>query len=48
VELRKHLHSAILAATAMKAGSVGNRGPTAAVLDSSLMAMGNLIDRLLA
>jgi hypothetical protein len=48
VELRRHLHSAILAATAMKAGSVGSRGPTAAVLDNSLMAMRNLIDRLLA
>jgi hypothetical protein len=47
-ELRKHLHSAILAATAMKAGSVGNAGPTAAVLDQSLMVMRDLIERSLA
>jgi hypothetical protein len=47
-ELRKHLHSAILAATAMKAGSVGNAGPTAAVLDRSLMAMRDLIEHSLA
>ena len=47
-ELRKLLHSAILAVTAMKAGSVGNAGPTAAVLDQSLMAMRDLIERSLA
>jgi hypothetical protein len=47
-ELRKHLHTAILAVTAMKVGSVGTNGPTAAVLDQSLLAMRNLIDPSLA
>jgi hypothetical protein len=48
LELRGHLHTAILAVTAMKAGSVGTGGATAAVLDQSLMAMRNLIDPSLA
>ena len=47
-ELRKHLHTAILAVTAMKVGSVGTNGATAALLDQSLMAMRNLIDPSLA
>jgi hypothetical protein len=47
-ELRSHLNTAILAVTAMKAGSVGTGGATAAVLDQSLMAMRNIIDRSLA
>jgi hypothetical protein len=48
LELRSHLRTAILAVTAMKAGSVGNGGATAAVLDQSLMAALNIIDRSLA
>ena len=36
------------AATAMKVGSVGTNGATAALLDQSLMAMRNLIDPSLA
>jgi hypothetical protein len=44
-ELRNHLQTVILAVTAMKAGSVGNGGATAAVLDQSLMAMRNILDR---
>jgi hypothetical protein len=47
-ELRTHLHTAIIAETAIKAGSAGTGGATAAVLDRSLMAMRNLIDRWLA
>jgi hypothetical protein len=47
-ELRSHLHTAILAVTAMKAGSVGTGGATAAVLEQSLMSMRNLIDPSLA
>ena len=47
-ELRKHLHTAILAVTAMKAGSVGTNGATAVLLDQSLVAMRNLIDPSLA
>jgi hypothetical protein len=47
-ELRSHLHTAILAVTAMKAGSVGTGGATAAVLDQSLMEMRNIIERTLA
>jgi hypothetical protein len=45
---RTHLHTAILAVAAMKAGGVGTGGATAAVLDQSLMAMRNIIDRSLA
>src|ERR1700722_7809104 len=44
-ELRKHLNTASLALTAMKAGSVGTDGATAAVLDQSLKAMRDIIDR---
>jgi hypothetical protein len=44
-ELRKLLNTAILALTAMKAGSVGTDGATAAVLDQSLKAMRGIIDR---
>ena len=47
-ELRGHLHTAILAVTAMKAGSVGTGGATAAVLEQSLMSMRDLIDPSLA
>jgi hypothetical protein len=47
-ELRNHLHVAIIAVTAMKAGSVGNGGATAAALDDSLMAMRKILDRSLA
>jgi hypothetical protein len=47
-ELRKHLHTAILAVTAMKAGSVGSGGATAAVLDQSLTAMRDIIDQSIA
>ena len=43
-ELRNLLKTAILAVTAMKAGSVGTSGATAAVLEQSLMAMHDLID----
>jgi hypothetical protein len=48
LELRSHLHTAILAVTAMKAGSVGTGGATAAVLDQSLMEMRNIIERSIA
>jgi hypothetical protein len=47
-ELRSHLHTAILAVTAMKAGSVGTGGATAAVLDQSLVEMRNIIERAIA
>jgi signal transduction histidine kinase len=47
-ELRNHLNSATLALTAIKAGSVGLTGATAAVLDRSLVALRGLIDRALA
>jgi hypothetical protein len=47
-ELRNHLHTATLAVTAIKTGTVSIGGATAAVLDQSLTAMRNLIDRLLA
>jgi hypothetical protein len=47
-ELRSHLHTAILAVTAMKAGSVGTGGATAAVLDQSLTEMRNIIERAIA
>src|ERR1700730_1974466 len=47
-ELRNHLHTAILAVTAMKAGSVGTGGATAAVLDQSLTEMRNIIERAIA
>jgi hypothetical protein len=47
-ELRNHLNTAILAVTAMKSGSVGTGGATAAVLDRSLVAMRDIIDRSIA
>jgi hypothetical protein len=47
-ELLNHLHTATLAVTAIKTGTVSTGGATAAVLDQSLTAMRNLIDRLLA
>ena len=47
-ELRNYLHTAILAVTAIKTGNVSIGGATAAVLDRSLMAMRNLVDRSLA
>ena len=47
-ELRNHLNTSILAVTAMKSGSVGTDGATAAVLDRSLMAMRDIIDRSIA
>jgi signal transduction histidine kinase len=47
-ELRNYLQTATYAARAIRAGTSGIGGATAAVLDRSLMAMGNLIDRSLA
>ncbi|HSP45255.1 MAG TPA: hypothetical protein VLO30_04630, partial [Chthoniobacterales bacterium] len=47
-ELRNNLNSATLALSAIKAGSVGLTGATAAVLDRSLVALRRLIDRSLA
>jgi signal transduction histidine kinase len=47
-ELRNCLQTATYAAKAIRAGTSGTGGATAAVLDRSLMAMGNLIDRSLA
>jgi signal transduction histidine kinase len=47
-ELRNCLQTATYAAKAIRAGTSGIGGATAAVLDRSLMAMRNLIDRSLA
>jgi signal transduction histidine kinase len=47
-ELRNQLQMAMLAAAAMKSGSVGLTGATAALLDNSLTRLRNLIDRSLA
>lgn len=47
-ELRNCLQTATYAAKAIRIGSSGVGGATASVLDRSLMAMGNLIDRALA
>jgi signal transduction histidine kinase len=47
-ELRNQLNTAMLALTAIKAGSVGLTGATGAVLDRSLVAVRNLIDRSLS
>lgn len=47
-ELRNLVHTAKLAVTAIKAGNVGLAGATGAVLDRSLIGLGNLIDRSLA
>lgn len=44
-ELRNHLSTATLAVSAIKAGDVGLGGATGAVLDRSLVALRNLIDR---
>ena len=46
--MRNLLNTSILAASAMKRGSVGTSGATAAALDRSLMGMRRLIDRALA
>jgi signal transduction histidine kinase len=47
-ELRNLIHTAMLAVTAVKSGSVGLTGATAAVLDRSLIGMRNIVDRSLA
>jgi len=47
-ELRNLIHTAKLAVAAMKAGNVGSAGATGAVLDRSLIGLGNLIDRSLS
>jgi hypothetical protein len=47
-ELRNLIHTAKLAVTAMKSGTVGYAGATGAVLDRSLIGLGSLIDRSLA
>lgn len=47
-ELRNQLHTATLALTAIKGGSVGLTGATGAVLDRSLVALSRLIDRSLS
>lgn len=47
-ELRNFLQSATLAVAAVKRGNVGVTGATGAVLELSLVGMGNLIDRSLA
>lgn len=47
-ELRNLVSNATLAFTALKGGSVGLGGSTAKIVDRSLVALGNLIDRSLA
>jgi signal transduction histidine kinase len=47
-EMRNLLNTSILAVSAIKRGSVGFAGSTAAVLDRSLLGMRTLIDRTLA
>ena len=47
-ELRALIRTATLAVSAIKAGNVGLSGATGAVLDRSLIGLGNLIDRSLA
>ncbi len=47
-ELRNLLHTATLAFTAIKAGSVGVSGSTGAVLERSLIGLRTLVDRSLA
>jgi len=47
-ELRNHIHTATLAAIAIKSGNVGTAGATGALLDRSLIGMRNIIDRTLA
>jgi hypothetical protein len=44
-ELRKLIHTATLAAIALKTGNVGIGGATGAVLDRSLIELRNLLDR---
>lgn len=44
-ELRNHIQTAMLAVGAIKMGQMGINGATGAVLDRSLVAMGNLIHR---
>ena len=47
-ELRNQLNTAMLAVAAIKTGNVGLSGATGSVLDRSLLALRNLIDRSLA
>jgi len=47
-ELRNLIHTATLAVTAVKTGSVGLSGATGAILDRSLIGLRTLIDRSLA
>ena len=47
-ELRNFLNTAVLAFAAVKSGSVGVDGPTARVIDRSLVGLRDLIDRSLA
>ena len=47
-ELRKLIHTATLAITAIRSGNVGLAGATGALLDQSLAGLRNLIDRSLA
>jgi len=44
-ELRNLIHTATLSLAAIKAGNVGVSGATAAILDRSLVALKNLVDR---
>lgn len=44
-EMRTHVHTAEMAIVAVKAGNVGLKGATGAMLDLSLVAMRNLIAR---
>ncbi len=44
-EMKTHVHTAELAITAIKAGNVGLKGATGAILDLSLVAMRGLIER---
>lgn len=47
-ELRNHIATAVLAASAMRTGNVALTGATSAVLDRSLVGLRNLVDRTLA
>lgn len=47
-ELRNHIHTAILAQSAIKTGNISTSGATAGVLDRSLIALRDLVDRSLA
>jgi signal transduction histidine kinase/CheY-like chemotaxis protein len=47
-ELRNYIHSAMLALTAIQSGTVGATGSTGAVLERSLIALRDLVDRALA